>query len=207
MDIIQTVSLLILLSMVVYFILVNIFKVNTVNTPGTIGLNLNTSNTLNTLNTLNTSNPHLNLNTTTKENMQNLTVPLNKSEPAHVDHITNQLPQHIQFQKPMKYPTPAKIELDASDTNASAIWNPEATGIYAQNQDMFDKPVNFGSDVTNIKQFYTNNPEVFGKIIGKSEVTNVADWDRQSKEMFTAAQTSSAGPIQAANFEDNFSTL
>ena len=203
MDIIQTISLLVLLSMVVYFILVNIFKVNAVHTPGVIKMH-----------PMQPMQPNHENHYVTKEHLQN---PSHISQDSHdhhahessssSDHISNNLPQHIQFHQQMKYPTPAKIELDASTEPGSAIWNPEATGIYAQNQDMFDKPVNFGSDVTNIKQFYTNNPEVFGKIIGKSEVTNVADWDRQSKEMFTAAQTSSAGPIQAANFEDNFSAL
>jgi hypothetical protein len=196
MDIIQTICLLVLLSMAVYFILANIFKVNAVHTPGVIKMQ--------------PSQP--NQNQLTKEHMQNPSVVHQESHDNHTretssDHISNNLPQHVQFHQQMKYPTPAKIELDASTEPGSAIWNPEATGIYAQNQDMFDKPVNFGSDVTNIKQFYTNNPEVFGKIIGKSEVTNVADWDRQSKEMFTAAQTSSSGPIQAANFQDNFSAL
>jgi hypothetical protein len=105
--------------------------------------------------------------------------------------VTNKLPEHP----------------DASLHAGSSVFNPHTTGILPQNQDIFEKQANFGSDVTNIKQFYQNNPEVFGKILGQNEVTNVSDWERQSKEMFQTAQQKPAGPIQAANFEDNFSPL
>jgi hypothetical protein len=96
---------------------------------------------------------------------------------------------------------------DASVHNGSSVFNPNSIGILPQNQDIFEKQANFGSDVTNIKQFYQNNPEVFSKILGTNTVTNVADWERKSKEMFQSVQQNSSGPIQAANFEDNFAPL
>jgi len=105
--------------------------------------------------------------------------------------VSNQLPEVI----------------DASVHNGSSVFNPNSIGILPQNQDIFEKQANFGSDVTNIKQFYQNNPEVFSKILGTNTVTNVADWERKSKEMFQSVQQNSSGPIQAANFEDNFAPL
>jgi hypothetical protein len=96
---------------------------------------------------------------------------------------------------------------EASQQPGSSIFNPNATGILPQNQDVFEKQADFGSDVTNIRHFYKNNPEVFGKILGNNEVTNVADWERQSKEMFQNLQQKPTGPIQAFNYEDKFSSL
>lgn len=121
---------------------------------------------------------------------------------------------HPQGPSPVPVPEPApksedKIpeHPDAASHTGTSVYHPNATGILPQNQDIFEKQANFGSDVTNIKHFYQTNPEVFSKILGQNQVTNVADWERQSKEMFQSAQQQPSGPIQAANFEDNFSPL
>jgi hypothetical protein len=102
---------------------------------------------------------------------------------------------------------PEVLSTSAADHPGTSVFNPHATGILPQNQDIFDKQADFGSDVTNIRQFYKSNPEVFDKILGQNQVTNVADWERQSKELYQSAQQPHSGPIEAANFEDKFSPL
>jgi hypothetical protein len=109
------------------------------------------------------------------------------------DLISNKLPEQ----------GPTQVQMDASMHPASSIYNPSmttSTGILPQNQDIFEKQADFGSDVTNINQFYKNNPEVFSRIL-KNQVTNVAEWEQQSKQMYTLQQQAPTGPIQAANYE------
>ncbi len=115
---------------------------------------------------------------------------------------TPELPSNVVTNK-----LPEVLSTSAADHPGTSVFNPHATGVLPQNQDIFEKQADFGSDVTNIRQFYQNNPEVFGKILGQNQVTNVADWERQSKELYQSAQQPHTGPIQAANFEDKFSPL
>jgi hypothetical protein len=163
MDIIQSLALIALLSMLIYLIFVNIFttKAKTVQTSGSLIEFMTPSS----------SKP---------------TEPDSVNLPRSVASITNKLPA---------------AGPDAAVNPHTAIFSPNTEGILAMNQDIYEKQADFGSDVTNIKQFYKNNPEVFSKILGQKAVTNVADWEQQSKELFATAQATNSGPIQAANFE------
>ena len=130
--------------------------------------------------------------------------------PGVLPPVTLVAGDNLQGPSPMPLETPVKEQddqVDAAKHISASLFNPHATGVLPQNQDVFEKQADFGSDVTNIKHFYKNNPEVFAKILGTNEVTNVAEWERQSKEMFQTAQQKSEGPIQAYNFEGNFSPL
>ena len=157
MHIAQTLFFGALLSIVVYFILSNIFKDTSLKTPGTLS--------------------EL------------------KESPAAPLHITNRLPE-----TPDSF-IEASANGDAALHAGVSIYNKDATGVFPQNHDLFEKPADFGSDVTNIKQFYSNNPEVFGKILGTAGVTNVADWEMKTKEMFQNAQAPSNEQIHAFNNE------
>ena len=171
MDVIQSLALIALLSMLIYLVFVNVFKGNTLKSSGTVSTFVST--------------PPVPL---------ALTVPppamVNEAtnEPAKPDLITNKLP--------------AQVKMDASMQPGTSIFNPNTTGILPQNQDIFEKQADFGSDVTNINQFYKNNPEVFSRLLGQNDVTNVAEWELNSKKMYSALQQAPSGPIQAANFED-----
>jgi hypothetical protein len=50
-----------------------------------------------------------------------------------------------------------------SSAPASAMFNPEANGILPANHDKFEQKAEFQSDLTNMNQFYKNNPELFHK--------------------------------------------
>ena len=173
MDIIQSLALIALLSMLIYLIFVNIFttKDKTVQTSGSV------------IEFLTPTTKESEVKGEAEEASHPTTLPDKK------DIVTNKLPASGP---------------DASVNPYTAIFSPNAEGIVAMNQDIYEKQADFASDVTNIKQFYKNNPEVFSKILGQKAVTNVADWEQQSKELFATAQAANSGPIQAANFESGF---
>lgn len=81
-----------------------------------------------------------------------------------------------------------------------AVFNEHANGVLPQNHDLFEKPANFGSDVTNINQFYRNNPDIFERSM--TTAPDAAEWYSQSQEMFN--QLTHEAPnaqINAWNFE------
>jgi hypothetical protein len=182
MDIIQSLSLIALLSMLIYLVFVNIFATKTVQTSGSV-IDL---------------------------------LPTPGADVAPVASVTATATAAPVTATPCPFPMPGAVSSrlpesgpDASVHPQSSIFSSTSTasstsGINAQNQDIYEKQADFGSDVTNIKQFYKNNPEVFSKILCPPTVTNVADWERQSKELYDSAQSAPSGPIQAANFESNF---
>lgn len=95
------------------------------------------------------------------------------------------------------------------NTTTLSVYNENATGILPVNHDLFEKPANFGSDVTNISQFYRNNPELFHKDTTKANVyvPNVTEWDAKGKELFTQQQNLVQGPINPYNYEQDYSPL
>jgi hypothetical protein len=191
MDIIQSLSLIALLSMLIYLVFVNIFATKTVQTSGSVIDLLPTPAADGVRET--------SANVTTAPAVTVTAAPSPAPCPfpmpgALSSRLSNKLPESGP---------------DASVHPQSSIFSSTSTasstsGINAQNQDIYEKQADFGSDVTNIKQFYKNNPEVFSKILCPPTVTNVADWERQSKELYDSAQSAPSGPIQAANFESNF---
>lgn len=88
-----------------------------------------------------------------------------------------------------------------------SVYNPEAEGVLPGNQDLYGSAMaNFGSEITNIAQFYKLNPEIFEK--SSTHVPNVADWNSRCKEMhLTQEQRPRAGPIEAHNYEDEYSLI
>lgn len=89
----------------------------------------------------------------------------------------------------------------------SALYNPEEKGILPVNHDLFEKTADFGSDVTNINQFYRNNPEVFEIQKSPVYVPNAAEWDEKSRSMAESQRQSGGGQIHAANFAEKFAPL
>ena len=81
-----------------------------------------------------------------------------------------------------------------------SVFNPTAKGVLPQNHMLFDAPANFGSDVTNISQFYKLNPEMLQRTIGSPGIKSVADWESQANQMVNKIDLGS-GPLQPANFE------
>jgi hypothetical protein len=82
-----------------------------------------------------------------------------------------------------------------------SVFNKLAKGILPSNHDIFDKTADFGSDVTNINQFYKNNPDIFEK--SHINVPNVTEWSDQGKQLYNAVANSKQGPINAYNFEQS----
>lgn len=170
MDVIQSLSLIVLLSMLIYLVFVNIFTTKTVQTSGSV-----------------------------VELLAAPPAPSVSGVAAAVGVPAGSAPL-VSNKLPAAGPD-ASVHPQSSIFSSTAA---SANDVNALNQDIYEKQADFGSDVTNINQFYKNNPEVFSKILGQTAVTNVADWERQSKELFDSAQSAPAGPIQAANFESNF---
>ena len=82
-----------------------------------------------------------------------------------------------------------------------SVFNANAKGVLPQNHMLFDAPANFGSDVTNISQFYKLNPEMLQRTIGSPGIQSVADWESQANQMVNNIDLGS-GPLKPANFED-----
>jgi len=86
------------------------------------------------------------------------------------------------------------------NTTQLSVYNDKATGVLPVNHDLFEKPANFGSDITNINQFYRNNPEVFERSM--TTAPDAAGWYTQSQEMFSnLVNETPNGQINAYNFE------
>lgn len=93
------------------------------------------------------------------------------------------------------------------NTTTLSVYNENEQGILPQNHDLFEKPANFASDVTNISQFYNNNPELFHRSQNAVHVPNAADWDERAKGLFAEQANQVQGPINAYNFESGAGEL
>jgi hypothetical protein len=81
-----------------------------------------------------------------------------------------------------------------------AVFDEQVKGVLPVNHDLFEKQANFGSDITNINQFYRNNPEVFDRSM--TTAPDAAGWHTQSQGMFNKlAHESPNAQINAWNFE------
>lgn len=81
-----------------------------------------------------------------------------------------------------------------------SVYNEMATGVLPVNHDPFEKQADFGSDVTNINQFYKNNPEIFERSM--TTAPDAAGWFQDSQQMFNLmAQQPQNTEINAWNFE------
>jgi hypothetical protein len=79
-------------------------------------------------------------------------------------------------------------------------------GPAASNSDLFEKTANFGSDVTNVAQYYKNNPELFNRVTVTS-APDAAAWDHQSDKMHREHLKERSSILYGYNFEDNFTKL
>ena len=108
---------------------------------------------------------------------------------------------------------PASISVHIAATEPAAFEPAEPVAIakdgkipQASNEDLFEKTANFGSDITNISQFYKNNPELFNRVTYTTAPDAVA-WDHQSDKMHREHLAERSSILYGYNFEDNFSKL
>ena len=186
MNVLQTGATIILITMVMYFIMVNLFEhrvlpvasqgfvKDTVRKARTVKDNIISSNIVKATIQINNKLPVSGINTDTGE------------------PITNTIVQTVQ--QPF-----------ITKNIASALYNADTQGILPQNHKVYEKDVDFKSDITNINQFYINNPELFNK--NSSYTPDVAGWDQKSKDMINNILQTGAGNINPSNFEHNFTSL
>jgi hypothetical protein len=172
MDILKSLSIIGLLTMIIYFIMVNVYDSHYVKTK-----NIITSTEPPTT--------HMRISNALPDRLQ-----------VQVQGASQCLPPQ---QVPILSPTPPswdKRNLMPPPLHAvSSDPMPKES-----NSDLFEKIADFGSDVTNINQFYKNNPEIFNR------VTNVSinpEWDNQQ---FINREPPNQ-TIQGWNFERNFTSL
>ena len=183
MNVLQTGATIILITMVMYFIMVNLFEhrvlpvasqgfvKDTVSKARTVKDNIISSNIVKATLQINNKLPVSGINTDTGEPITNTIV-----QTAQQPFITKNL----------------------------AVYNADTQGILPQNHKVYEKDADFKSDITNINQFYINNPELFNK---NSYATDVAGWDQKSKDMINNILQTGAGDINPSNFEHNFTSL
>ena len=119
--------------------------------------------------------------------------------------ITNQLPSCLNT----NVGTHDRVTLGKPVGNGPAnvttlsVFDKDATGVLPQNHDLFETPAQFGSDVTNINQFYNLNPDVFQRTIGSPGIQTASDWESQGNRMWNDVKFDNPEGLQPANFEDN----
>jgi hypothetical protein len=191
MDLFQSLATVILLTLVIYFIMVNLDgRMRVIKSVGDIKQVLST--------------------TTAPERSQ--TAPERSQtapERASTALITNQLPPggpkllreglNVAFDPHnIDRMEPTVNDGYGPNLTTSAVFNPEAQGIVPVNHDLFERRADFGSDLTNINQFYRNNPEIFHK--SQINVPDVASWNAMSDQMHQSHVLAPTEPaISAAN--------
>jgi hypothetical protein len=205
MDLIQTAATIILMTLLIYFIMLNVIDktsngVNAVPTSGKITFGSETEpESKAKAKSKSKSKPE---SESTPESKPESTpeseqVYAPKSKPQGT--ITNGLNTDFGFHDRTTVGAPVKGGNENLTT--LALFNSEATGIVPSNHDLFEKQADFGSDVTNINQFYTNNPDIFEK--SSTYVPDATTWDNMGKELYDAqSQAKHQGPINAANYEN-----
>lgn len=184
MDLLQQVAVIALLTMVAYLVMVNVFKDDTLQSEGKLS-DLN-------------------------ENKPEPEAPEPEPEPEP-ELITNKLPEeglNLAMGKHTRTTVGGPVGEGAVNTTTLSVFNENATGVLPQNHDLFEKPADFGSDVTNVNQFYRNNPELFHRQseTGTAYVPNPSDWDAQAKAMFSIKENEAPAPVQAFNYEQGPNT-
>lgn len=222
MDLLQQLALLVLGSMVVYLAMVNLFgKDPAIKSPGQI--DLGPMGKLQTETSAATSQAHPVMN---HPHNQDTHISIGHDiDSAHQkadeqELITNRLPlgQNSSMINGSAAPLGNSMGLEHGFNTGrdpikpvlttSSVFNEHATGVLPQNHDLFDKPADFGSDVTNINQFYRNNPELFhqgnqngGASKGAAYVPNVSDWEAQGHAMQQQMANQPQEEVNAYNFD------
>jgi hypothetical protein len=182
MDLFQSLATVILLTLVIYFVMVNLdSRMHAVRSVGQIKTVLRASN-----GTTPTSGPAPVPATITNR------LPLERLNPQHEGLNVSLDPHNIERMEP--------VVNDGTGPNltTSAVFNPEAQGVLPVNHDLFERRADFGSDLTNINQFYRNNPEIFHK--SQINVPDVSSWNAMSDQMHQSHVLAPTEPaISAAN--------
>jgi len=171
MDILKSLSVIGLLTMVIYFIMVNLWDNKAIPTKNVItGVEPPMGSTPSAISNKLPDRPAID-----KDILcSNYQAPSDKSTPpSWVDRNLQGEPYHA-----------VTVIGDPIESNAS----------------LFDRTADFGSDVTNINQFYKNNPDLFNR------VTNVninPEWDNQKKP----AETAKNHVVEGYNYEQSYASL
>lgn len=84
-----------------------------------------------------------------------------------------------------------------------AVFNKDEKGVRPSNHSLFEAPAEFGSDVTNINQFYRLNQDQFQRTIGSEGMKTVSDWEAQANQMINKINFSVEN-VTAFNNEADF---
>lgn len=84
-----------------------------------------------------------------------------------------------------------------------AVFNKDQKGVRPSNHSLFEAPAEFGSDVTNINQFYRLNQDQFQRTIGSEGMKTVSDWEAQANQMINEINFSVEN-VTAFNNEADF---
>lgn len=178
MELIQAAATIGLLTLLVYFIMVNLLESKSVPTTG--------ADLVHNANPVPASAGSDRLITNKLDVEANRDVPV-----AGINTETNKIPMTT-----IGGPAPPGGE----NITQLSVYNEQAKGVLPVNHDLFEKPADFGSDVTNINQFYRNNPEIFER--SAAHVPDATAWDTQGQELFNKLSNEAPNHvIKAANFE------
>ena len=186
MDLFQSLATVILMTLVIYFIMVNLDgRMRTVKSGGDIREAMRASST-----TPGASSTTPGASSTAACAITNRLPP---QGPALVEGLNTAFNPHS-----IERMEPTVNDGTGPNLTTSAVFNPEAQGVLPVNHDLFERRADFGSDMTNINQFYRNNPEIFHK--SQINVPDVASWNLMSDKMHQSHVMAPTEPvISAAN--------
>jgi hypothetical protein len=178
MDILKSLSIIGLLTMVIYFIMVNLWDNHAVPTQNVITAVENPSGPLGVTGEGIISNKlQINPEQSKSKSICSNFLPPNSlpSAPSWVDRNLQGEPYHA-----------VTVVGDPIESNAS----------------LFDRTADFGSDVTNINQFYKNNPELFNRV---TNVNISPTWDNQKTQLLSA-ETIKNHTVEGYNYEQSYAS-
>lgn len=181
MDLIQKLSLMALLTMVVYFILVNIIDIYSQSALTTAGVVSPLAHAVGVI-------------TGSPVDQSNIAGVQLGDEPFNGKINTALGFHHRTLNTALEGVVPA----DSGLPKAMSVYNPNADGVLPSNHSKFETSADFVSDVTNINQFYRNNPEVFKKT--SVYVPDATVWGEQSHNL--QLDRAHEGPVSGYNYND-----
>lgn len=105
-------------------------------------------------------------------------------------------------------------ELPQGDYNKrfvqQAVYDPNsaAGSIVAANQDIYDKPADFGNEQTNVAQFFASNPGAFvNDQRHTAYVGDAANWNDQGKQLYSQMLNAPHATIQAFNCDQHLTPV
>lgn len=224
MDIIQTLATIGLLTLVIYFIMVNVFETGHIKSSGLIGLSKENFEDESSVDL-----EEIKAQAIAMAQAGELSA---EQESQAKEQAKEQVSQAKEQASQAKEQAEEAEEQPISGLNLRMGTHPR-TGLgealpndtyqnvtdsatYAGNEDTPVKPANyedrtegpskFGSDILNINKFYGNNPEIFSKSM--TYVPDVSEWDEKGRAMYNSvAQETRDGPICGYNYEHQYAPL